>query len=78
MLLGEFYLEIDPGTPESIDPLTRQPTKNYLVKNCFEATHKENCNQITNVVEAITTTDVLADKGSLMSPSGFRKWFVKT
>jgi len=59
-LLGEFYLEIDPGTPESPDPLTRQPVKNYLLKDCFEKTHKENCNQITNVVEAITTTDVLA------------------
>ncbi len=59
-LLGEFYLEIDPGTPESPDPLTKLPVKNYLLKDCQATTHKDNCNQITNVVEAITTTDVLA------------------
>jgi phospholipid/cholesterol/gamma-HCH transport system substrate-binding protein len=59
-LLGEFYLEIDPGTPESPDPLNpKQLVKNYPLKDCFAETHKENCNQITNVIEAITTTDVL-------------------
>jgi phospholipid/cholesterol/gamma-HCH transport system substrate-binding protein len=58
-LLGEFYLEIDPGTPESIDPVTRKPVANYQLKDCYDVTHKENCNQITSVIEAVTTTDVL-------------------
>ncbi|MDW8283947.1 MAG: MlaD family protein [Myxococcales bacterium] len=49
-LLGEFYLEIDPGTPESPDPLTGQLTKNQRLRDG---------DQIINVVESITTSDIL-------------------
>jgi phospholipid/cholesterol/gamma-HCH transport system substrate-binding protein len=49
-LLGEFYLEIDPGTEESPDPLTGQIKKNTVLKNG---------DQIKNVVEAVTTSDIL-------------------
>ena len=49
-LLGEFYLEIDPGTPESPDPLSGQMTKNQRLKDG---------DQVINVVEAITTSDIL-------------------
>src|SRR5262249_9031321 len=49
-LLGEFYVDIDPGTPEAPDPLTGQMTKNRQLQDG---------DQITNVVEAVTTTDVL-------------------
>jgi phospholipid/cholesterol/gamma-HCH transport system substrate-binding protein len=49
-LLGEFYLEIDPGTPESPDPLTGAVIQNRQLKNG---------DQIKNVVEAVTTTDIL-------------------
>jgi phospholipid/cholesterol/gamma-HCH transport system substrate-binding protein len=49
-LLGEFYLEIDPGTEESPDPITGQIKKN-------EQLHDGD--QIKNVVEAVTTTDIL-------------------
>jgi phospholipid/cholesterol/gamma-HCH transport system substrate-binding protein len=49
-LLGEFYLEIDPGTPESPEPLTGRVVKNHLLKEG---------DQIVNVVEAVTTTDIL-------------------
>ncbi len=58
-LLGEYYLEIDPGTPESPDPLTRKPVPNYLMRNCEKTTGRKGCNQITNVVEAITASDIL-------------------
>ena len=58
-LLGEFYLEIDPGTPESPDPVTGKAVPNYPLKGCVERTHDPGCNQIRNVIEAITTTDVL-------------------
>ena len=49
-LLGEFYLEIDPGTEESPDPLTGKIVKNEILKDG---------DQIKNVVEAVTTTDIL-------------------
>ncbi len=49
-LLGEFYLEIDPGTEEAPDPLTGKIVKNDQLKDG---------DQIKNVVEAVTTTDVL-------------------
>jgi phospholipid/cholesterol/gamma-HCH transport system substrate-binding protein len=58
-LLGEFYLEIDPGTPESPDPLTGRTRANYPIEGCFDRTHDPSCNQIKNVVEAVTTSDVL-------------------
>ncbi|MFI5289023.1 MAG: MlaD family protein [Polyangia bacterium] len=49
-LLGEYYLEIDPGTPESPEPLTGKIVKNRVL---------EEGDQIKNVVEAVTTTDIL-------------------
>jgi phospholipid/cholesterol/gamma-HCH transport system substrate-binding protein len=49
-LLGEFYLEIDPGTEESPDPQTGQPVPNRVLKDG---------EQVVNVVEAVTTTDIL-------------------
>lgn len=49
-LLGEFYLEIDPGTSESPDPLTGKMQKNHLLKDG---------DQIPNVVEAVSTSDIL-------------------
>ena len=49
-LLGEFYLEIDPGTPESPDPVTGKMQKNHLLKDG---------DQIPNVVEAVSTGDIL-------------------
>ena len=49
-LLGEYYIEVDPGTPESPDPLSGQMTKNNPLKNG---------DQIVNVIEAITTSDIL-------------------
>ncbi len=49
-LLGEFYLEIDPGTPESPEPLTGEIKHNAKLKDG---------DQIKNVVEAVTTTDIL-------------------
>jgi phospholipid/cholesterol/gamma-HCH transport system substrate-binding protein len=49
-LLGEFYLEIDPGTSESPDPMTGRMQKNHLLKDG---------DQITNVVEAVSTSDIL-------------------
>ena len=49
-LLGEFYLEIDPGTERSPDPLTGDIIENKQLKDGDE---------IKNVVEAVTTTDIL-------------------
>jgi phospholipid/cholesterol/gamma-HCH transport system substrate-binding protein len=49
-LLGEYYLEIDPGTEESPEPLT-----GHIVKNKKLA----DGDQIKNVVEATTVTDIL-------------------
>lgn len=49
-LLGEYYVEVDPGTPESPDPLTGQMTKNRRLRDN---------DQLTNVVEAVTTSDIL-------------------
>jgi phospholipid/cholesterol/gamma-HCH transport system substrate-binding protein len=49
-LLGEFYLEIDPGTEEAPDPITGKIIKNEVLKDG---------DQIKNVVEAVTTTDIL-------------------
>lgn len=58
-LLGEFYLEIDPGTPESPDPLTGSVHPNFPLAGCVERTGNPGCAQIRNVVEAVTTSDVL-------------------
>jgi phospholipid/cholesterol/gamma-HCH transport system substrate-binding protein len=58
-LLGEFYLEIDPGTPEAPDPLTGELRRNYVLQGCEEVMHDPECNQVRNVVEVVTTTDVL-------------------
>lgn len=49
-LLGEFYLEIDPGTSESPDPMTGKMQKNHLLQDG---------EQIPNVVEAVSTSDIL-------------------
>lgn len=49
-LLGQYYLEIDPGTPESPQPLTGKIVQNHLLKEG---------DQIKNVVEAITVSDIL-------------------
>lgn len=49
-LLGEFFLEVDPGTPESPDPLSGNLTKNARLKSG---------DQVINVVEAVTTADIL-------------------
>lgn len=57
-LLGEYYLEIDPGTPTSPDPTGPSGSKKNepLGEGCD--IKPENC-QIKNVVEAVTTGDVL-------------------
>jgi phospholipid/cholesterol/gamma-HCH transport system substrate-binding protein len=49
-LLGQYYLEIDPGTPESPEPLTGKIVTNYVLKDG---------DQIKNVVEAVTVADIL-------------------
>ncbi len=49
-LLGEYYLEIDPGTAESPDPASGKIVANHLL---------DNGDQIKNVVEATTITDIL-------------------
>lgn len=49
-LLGEFYLEIDPGTSESPDPVTGQMVKNRALSDG---------DQVVNVVEAVSTSDIL-------------------
>jgi len=49
-LLGQYYLEIDPGTPESPEPLTGRIVTNHLLKDG---------DQIKSVIEAVTTTDIL-------------------
>ncbi len=50
-LLGEYYLEIDPGTHYSPD--TSEPGKTIENKRIVDG------DQIVNVVEAVTTTDIL-------------------
>ena len=49
-LLGEYYLEIDPGTPQSPDPLTGKIIENRPLTDG---------DQVVNVVEAVTTSDIL-------------------
>lgn len=49
-LLGEFYLEIDPGTSESPDPVTGRMVKNRALGDG---------DQVVNVVEAVSTSDIL-------------------
>ncbi len=49
-LLGEFYLDIDPGTEESPDPTSGEIKKNTKLLDGDE---------IKNVVEAVTTGDIL-------------------
>jgi len=48
--LGEYYLDIDPGTAESPDPLSGGITKNRRLKSG---------DQIQNVVEATTMSDIM-------------------
>lgn len=50
-LLGEYYLEIDPGTPNAPDPIN--PAQVVANRRLVEG------DQIVNVVEAVTTTDIL-------------------
>ena len=49
-LLGEYFLEIDPGTSQSPDPLSGQIVQNRRLKNG---------DQVINVIEAVTTGDIL-------------------
>lgn len=49
-LLGEFFLEVDPGSEMSPDPISGQLTKNQRIKDG---------DQIQNVIEAVTTGDIL-------------------
>lgn len=49
-LLGEFFLEVDPGSEMSPDPISGQLTKNQRIKEG---------DQIQNVIEAVTTGDIL-------------------
>lgn len=49
-LLGEYYLEIDPGTPESPDPKTGEMAPNAVLKDG---------DRIVNVVESVSPSDVL-------------------
>lgn len=49
-LLGEFFLEVDPGSEMSPDPISGQLTKNQRLKDG---------EQIQNVIEAVTTGDIL-------------------
>jgi phospholipid/cholesterol/gamma-HCH transport system substrate-binding protein len=50
-LLGEYYLEIDPGTASEPDP--KDPSKAIPTRLLQDG------DQIVNVVEAVTTTDIL-------------------
>lgn len=72
-LLGEFYLELVPGTPNEPDlskvpsggapgstgmvPVPTRPT--YPLAGCVERSGVADCNRIRSVIEATTTTDVL-------------------
>ncbi|HEX2573834.1 MAG TPA: MlaD family protein [Polyangia bacterium] len=58
-LLGEYYLEIDPGMPYTPDPLTGKTIQNYLIKDCEKVTGNPDCKQIKNVIEAVTPSDIL-------------------
>ena len=58
-LLGEFYLDIDPGEQFTPDPLTGQNKENYQLQGCYKVTNKKDCNQIANVVEATAVGDVI-------------------
>ena len=58
-LLGEFYLEIDPGNPSAPDPATHQLVSHYTLRNCKETTGDESCNRIRNVIEPVSVSDVL-------------------
>lgn len=49
-LLGEYFLEVDPGSEMSPDPISGQLTKNQRIKDG---------EQIQNVIEAVTTGDIL-------------------
>jgi phospholipid/cholesterol/gamma-HCH transport system substrate-binding protein len=55
-LLGEFYLEIDPGTPESVSA-DGVVTKNHLL---------EPGDQIPNVVESTTTDEIMRSVGETL------------
>ena len=56
-LMGGFYLEIDPGTPEMIDPVTGIKRKSAIIKSG---------GMIKFVKEPTTTGDVINKVGSLM------------
>ena len=49
-LLGEYFLEVDPGSEMSPDPISGQLTKNQRIKDG---------EQVQNVIEAVTTGDIL-------------------
>jgi len=55
-LLGEFYLEIDPGTPESVT-VDGVVTKNHLL---------EPGQEIPNVVESTTTDEIMRSVGETL------------
>ncbi|MBU1069345.1 MCE family protein [Myxococcota bacterium] len=56
-LMGGYYLEIDPGTPESMDPLTGQVRKNKRLGDG---------DQIKIVEEPVTTGDIINRAGDLI------------
>lgn len=56
-LMGGYYLEIDPGTPESMDPETHQPRKNRQLSDG---------DQIRLVEEPVTTGDIMNRAGDLI------------
>ncbi|MBU1413915.1 MCE family protein [Myxococcota bacterium] len=56
-MLGGFYLEVDPGTPESIDPNTRWLRKHRRLRDG---------DQIRLVEEPVTTGDIIDRAGNMI------------
>lgn len=56
-LMGGFYLEIDPGTPTMLDPISGQKRKSKLLKNG---------DRIMVVVEPTSTGDLINNAGQLL------------
>ncbi|MBN2725035.1 MAG: MCE family protein [Deltaproteobacteria bacterium] len=56
-LMGGFYLEIDPGTPEMVDPVTGLKRKSRVLKNN---------DRIMVVFEPTTTGDLINNAGQLL------------
>jgi phospholipid/cholesterol/gamma-HCH transport system substrate-binding protein len=56
-MMGGYYLEIDPGTPESIDPVTGKLVQNRVLKNG---------DRILIVSESTTTEDIFNKTGKLL------------